>query len=116
MEVNLKPFILETKLAANFSRKVIDEFREDNYQTTYFLKRKKIIAINRFGEVWVHFTEKECSLMPRIIDKKNVMEERVIYTTDPYLVAFQFPFSNVAVTNRKIQITEARNGLLELNL
>lgn len=57
---------------------------------------------------------KKCSLMPRIIDEKNVMEERVIYTTDPYLVAF--PFSNVAVTNRKIQITEARNGLLELNL
>ncbi len=50
------------------------------------------------------------------MDKKNVMEERVIYTTDPYLVAFQFPFSNVDVTNRTIQITGARNGLLKIDL
>ncbi|EAD5567564.1 hypothetical protein AK24_09905 [Listeria monocytogenes] len=116
MEVNLKPFILETKLAANFSQKVIEEFRENNYQTTYLLKRKKVTAINRFCEVWVQFTEKECNLKLRIMDKKNVMEERVIYTTDPYLVAFQFPFSNVEVTNRTIQITGARNGLLKIDL
>ncbi|WP_228469912.1 hypothetical protein [Listeria welshimeri] len=116
VEVNLKPFILEKELPIHFSQKIIEEYRCSNYQTTYLLKIGKLKNTNGTFEVWVKFTEKECSLKLRILNKKKLVEESIIFKTNPYSAAFQFPFSNVLVTDTNIQVVGARSSLLTVLL
>ncbi|MBC2267068.1 hypothetical protein FZ085_06485 [Listeria monocytogenes] len=116
VEVNLKPFILETELPIHFSQKITEEYRCNNYQTTYLLKKGKLKKTNGTFEVWVNFTEKECSLKLRILNKKKLVEERIIFKANPYSVAFQFPFSDVLVTDTNIQVVGARSSLLTVLL